>query len=150
MIVKATYTPAATSHNAGDSVGGAGTFQFYSSDYKGGDYVIIRTASLLIAGATIETTAWVLHLYNAAPTVVADDGAWDLSAAADLAKYIGKVDLAQVIDLGSSLYIENNAVNKPVLIPSGGALTGYLVNGSTLTPQAVAHTVTLYCEPVRS
>lgn len=149
MYAKATFAPAAASHDAGDVNGGAQEFRFYSDGYRGADYVMLRTVSLLIAGGTIETTAWTLHLYNVTPpSAIADDGAFDVPAG-DRSAYLGQVAIAQVVDLGSTLYIEGNAVNKPVPLLYG-KLFGYLVNGTTLTPQNVAHDVTLYAEPILS
>ena len=42
-----------------------------------------------------------LHLYNAAPTAIADNAAYTL-AAADLAKYIGKITISTLVDLGDN------------------------------------------------
>lgn len=135
----ATFTPAAASHVAGDSIGGAQEFALIGPS---AGRVRIVSATLEIDGATIETTAWRLHLYSVTPpSAYADDAAWDV-ASGDRAGYLGYIDFAQVIDLGSTLYIEA-APNKQLKL-AGTSLFGYLVNGTTLTPQAVAHIVTLH------
>lgn len=140
----ATFTPAATSHTAGDVVGGAQTF---STIGPSGSGIKIESASLLIAGATIETTAWVLYLYSVTPpSALADDAAWDLPSG-DRASFLGKIDIAQIVDLGSTLWIESHNIGKRVKLASAN-LFAYLVNGTTLTPAAVAHTVTLYASAV--
>lgn len=136
----ATFTPAAASHTNGDVNGGVGTFSAAALDMAS-DWLITR-ATLRIDGGTVETTAWTLHLYSSLPTTIADDAAYAL-ADADRSTYLGTVALAQVVDLGGTLYIENEAVNKQFK-SKGGTLYGFLVNGTTLTPQAVAHVVTLY------
>jgi hypothetical protein len=139
-----TFTPAATSHVAGDVNGGAGTF---SSICPSGGRIKINTVSLEIDGATIETTAWTLYLYNVTPpSATADDGAWDLPSG-DRASFLGKIDISQVVDICSTLWIEASNVGKQIKCSTAN-LFGYLVNGTTLTPQAVAHIVTLHAEAV--
>ena len=144
----ATFTPAAASHVAGDAHGAAAEFVF--RDRLGGvpatgSHVTIVSATLQINGGTIETTAWRLHLYTVTPpSAYADDAAWDISNATDLTSYLGYVDLSQVLDFGTTLYIDMPNLNKRIKM-AGTSVFGYLVNGTTLTPQAVAHIVTLHC-----
>lgn len=144
----ATFTPAASSHVAGDSVGGA--VEFVLRDRNGGIPAVgsnlsIVSATLQINGGTIETTAWRLHLYSVTPpSAYADDAAWDISNATDLTSYLGYVDLSQVLDFGTTLFIDMPNLNKRIKL-AGTSVFGYLVNGTTLTTQAVAHIVTLYC-----
>ena len=139
LVASATFTPAATSHVANDCNGAAGTFAFGAVSATS---VIINSASLLINGATAEATAWRLYLYSITPpSAIADDGAWDL-ASGDQASFRGLVDLGTAVDLGSTQYIEVNGLAKEVDL-AGTGLFGYLVNLTTLTPAAVAHTVKL-------
>lgn len=138
----AVFTPAAASHVAGDVHGGA---QEFASIGPSAGRIKIVGASLLIAGGTIETTAWQLHLFSVTPpSALADDAAFAL-ASGDRASYLGFLDLAQVVDVGDSLYIQTNNIFKPIKL-AGTSLFAYLVNTTTLTPQAVAHTVTLHAE----
>lgn len=135
----ATFTPAATSHAAGDVNGGA---QSFALGTPSGRTVRIVSATLRINSATIETTAWRLHLFSITPpSALADDAAF-LLPAGDLASYLGYVDFAQIVDMGDTLYIETTNIQKQVTL-TGTGLFGYLVNGTTLTPAAVAHIVTL-------
>src|SRR4249919_652867 len=102
-VTSATFTPAAASHTNGDSVGGA---QEFKNAGTVGEFVAIVSASLRIDNATIETSAWRLHLFDVTPpSAVADDGAF-LLAAGDRASYLGYIDLPQVIDMGDTLHIE--------------------------------------------
>ena len=134
------FTPAAASHTAGDVNGAAATFAIGGP--ASGTFEI-QSATLLIAGGTAETTAWTLHLYNVTPpSALADDSVWDIPSG-DRASYQGSISLAQTADVGSSLYIETNNIGKRVALGATGSLFGYLVNGTTLTPQAVTHTVTI-------
>lgn len=147
----ATFTPAATSHVAGDSIGGAVEFVLkdrLGSPPSSGSHLKITSATLQINGGTIETTAWRLHLYTVTPpSAYADDAAWDISNATDLTSYLGYVDLSQVLDLGTTLYIDMPNLNKQIKL-TGNSVFGYLVNGTTLTPQAAAHIVTLQCQAI--
>lgn len=136
----ATFTPAAASHVAGDVVGGA---QQFSNIGPSGGYITINSVTLEIDGATIETTAWKLYLYSVTPpSALADDAAFDLPSG-DRASFLGYVDIPQVVDLGATLWIESHNIGKRVKL-AGTSLFGYLVNGTTLTPAAVAHIVTLH------
>lgn len=141
LVASATFTPAAASHTAGDVVGGAQTFAFGA---PAGSVIRIVSATLRINNATIETTAWRLHLFSVTPpSALADDAAFTLPSG-DLASYLGYIDISQVVDMGDTLFIDMPTVNKQVaLAASGTGLFGYLVNGTTLTPAAVAHIVTL-------
>lgn len=135
----ATFTPAASSHTAGDSVG---TAQEFALGAPSGAYIRIVSANLRISNATIETTAWRLHMFNVTPpSALADDAAF-LLASGDRASYLGYLDFAQVVDLGDTLFIETTNIQKQIKL-AGTSLFGYLVNGTTLTPGAVAHVVTL-------
>jgi hypothetical protein len=76
------------------------------------------------------------------PSALADDAAFVL-AAADRASFLGYVDLGTAVDLVDTQWVETHGINKVVKLAST-SLWGYLVNITTLTPAAVAHTVTLH------
>lgn len=135
----ATFTPAAASHTAGDV---NGTAKEFALDAVSASYIRIVSANLQINGATIETTAWRLHMFSVTPpSALADDAAFTL-ASGDRASYLGYLDFAQVVDLGDTLFIETTNIQKQIKL-AGTSLFGYLVNGTTLTPAAVAHIVTI-------
>lgn len=139
-----TFTPAATSHVAGDVNGAAATF---ASMGTSGQRIMINSLTMEIDGATIETTAWTLHLYNVTPpSALADDAVFDLPSG-DRASYLGAIAIPQIVDLGATLYIEVNNIGKQVKL-AGTSLFAYLVNGTTLTPQAVAHIITLHAQGI--
>lgn len=140
----ATFTPAAASHTNGDVVGGAKEF---ANIGPATGHVVLKSVTLLIENATIETTAWALHLYNVTPpSAIADDAALTFGSG-DRAAYLGFIAISQVVDYGDTLWIEDRGINKYLKL-AGSSLFGYLVNGTTLTPGAVAHTVTLFAEAV--
>lgn len=139
LHASATFTPAATSHTAGDCNGAAGTFAFSAISASN---IAITGASLEIDGGTAEATAWRLYLYNVTPpSATADDGAWDL-ASGDRTAFLGYVDLGTAIDLGSTQWVEVSGLNKQIKL-AGTSAFGYLINLTTLTPAAVAHIVNL-------
>ena len=54
-----------------------------------------------------------VRLYNASPTAISDNDAWDFPVA-DRGKYLGKVQLATPIDEVSTLFCDNDQINKPI------------------------------------
>jgi hypothetical protein len=144
VSASATFTPAASSHVANDVVGGAQTFALGALSAS---VFMITDAELLINSGTAQATAWRLYIYNVTPpSATADDGAWDLPSG-DQASFLGYIDLGTAIDLGSTQWVENHGVNKTIKL-SGTGVFGYLVNLTTLTTAAVAHTVKLYGVPL--
>lgn len=142
LSASATFTPAATSHTAGDSNGTAGTFALGA---RSGSAIRIVSANLAINGDAAETTAWRLHMFSVTPpSALADDAAFTL-AAGDRASYLGYLDFAQTADLGDTQFIETTNIQKQITL-TGTGLFGYLVNGTTLTPAAVGHVVTIKAE----
>ena len=145
----ATFTPAASSHTAGDVVGGAKQFAF--TDRNGvalpaGSQIKINSATMLAAGATNETATWRLHLYSATPpSAAADDAAYDLTSG-DRATYLGYFDFAQLVDLGSTLFIE--ATPGKQLTLTSGSLFGYLTTLTTVTTAAIDRTIRMHCTSV--
>lgn len=135
----ASFTPAATSHTAGDAVGAAAQF---SLGAPSASLLRIVGASMLVASDTNETSTWRLHLFSVTPpSAVADDAAI-LIAAGDRASYLGYIDMAQLVDLGDTLFIEG-AQSKLIRL-TGTSVFGYLSNLTTVTTAAVARTVTLH------
>lgn len=51
-----------------------------------------------------------LHLYNAAPTAIADNAAYNLPAG-DRAKYLGYISLSTPVDLGATLWAQDDNIN---------------------------------------
>lgn len=135
----ATFTPAAASHVAGDVNGGAQEFALAA---PAASLLRIVNASLMVAGGTQETSTWRLYLFGVTPpSALADDAAF-LLPSGDRASFLGYFDFAQLVDVGDTLYIEATP-NKHIRL-TGTSVFGYLVNLTTLTPAAVAHTVRLH------
>lgn len=90
-------------------------------------------------------TTFRLHLYNAAPTAIADGTAFDLPAG-DRAKYLGYINLAAPVDLGATLWSQNDSANfNGKLADSSTTLYGILETIGAFTPSAqTVKKVTLY------
>jgi hypothetical protein len=135
------FTPAAASHTAGDANGAVGEFTDMCDE--NGGHIMITSASLMIAGASAEATAWRLYLFSVTPpSALADDAAFAL-ASGDRASFLGQIDLGTAVDLTDTQWVEVHGINKHVKLTST-SLFAYLVNLTTVTPAAVAHTVTLH------
>lgn len=140
----ASFTPAAAAYTAGDVFGLAQTFSGVGPS-AGGTIRIISTTLLIAHTALVSSEgAYTLHLFNTVlASPLADNDPFDL-AVADRDKYLGTLALGTPVDIGTSLWVEVNSLNKLILVPSGGAVIGYLVNAATITPTAAARTVTLH------
>lgn len=135
----ASFTPAANEHTAGDAVGVAAEFALAAPT---GALLRIVNASLLVAGGTQETSTWRLYLFSVTPPSALTDGGAFVLASGDRASFLGYFDFAQLVDVGDTLYIE--ATPSKVVRLTGTSVFGYLVNLTTLTPAAVAHTVRIH------
>lgn len=58
-----------------------------------------------------------LRLYNASPTAIADNAAWDLPSG-DRGKYLGKIRLGVPVDEGSTLFVDNDGIGKQITLTS--------------------------------
>jgi hypothetical protein len=77
-----------------------------------------------------------------APTAIADNAAFDLPAG-DRSKYIGSIDIGTPVDLGDTIWAQNDEVRKQVIL-SGDSVYGILQTVAGYTPSASAvKTVTL-------
>jgi hypothetical protein len=141
----ATFTPAASSHTANDCVGAAQEFALGATS---GARVMLTSATLYIDNTAALATAWRLHLYNVTPSsAIADDAAWDF-ADADVAQYLGFIDLpSTATDLGTNQFVQIDGLNKQIKL-TGTSVFGYLQNLSTVTLTASAHQVTLHGQVV--
>ena len=112
---------------------------------EGGTFVIFG-ARLRIDVAAIPAgmSSFRLHLYNAAPTAIVDNAAYNLPAG-DRAKYLGYVEISGVLDICDTLWIQATGVNFVGKLAAGStSLWGILQTVSAYTPTAsVVKTVTL-------
>lgn len=138
-----------TTYSIGDVVGSSPSANMVFSDVSSvdGSHVIIMGVSLRIDVSAIPEgmSEFRLHLYNTAPTPIADNDAYNLIAA-DRSKYLGCITLDAPIDLGDTLYSDTKNVNLKIKLATGStSLYGVLqtLNAYTPTSQA-AKTVKLH------
>lgn len=132
-----------TAYAAGDVLGSDTTassaLEFANIAGVAGQDILITSAQLQIDVSAIPSgmTSFRLYLYSVTPpSAYADNAAWDLPSG-DRASYLGYVDLGAPADLGSTLYVEVNQINKHVRL-STTSLFAYLVTNSAYTPTAQA------------
>ena len=104
----------------------------------------VAGSTILITGAhmRIDVNAvpsgmggFLVHLFNAAPTAITDNLAYNLIAA-DRAKYLGSIIVATPVDFGDTLWSEN-AVSKEVTLATGStSLFAVTTTLSAFTPSA--------------
>lgn len=123
-----------TPYTALDVVGGALTFT--SMGPSGGRIMLTSTQlELDITAIPSGMTSFFLALYNVTPpSALADNAPWDLPSG-DRASFLGIVQLGTPVDLGSTLYVEQNIINKQIKL-AGTSLFGYLVTQTGYTPAA--------------
>lgn len=140
----ATFTPAASSHTAGDCNGAAQEFALAAPS---GCLFLITDVRIMISSANAMATSWRLELYTVTPpSAYADDAAWDLPSG-DRASYVGSISLGTAVDKGSTQYLKTSGVNVTVKL-AGTSVFGYLINETTLTTEAVAHAVRISGTPL--
>lgn len=128
-------------YTAGDVLGpasGSSAIAFNGIAPPTGGNIIIVSAALErdVTGLVSGETTYTLHLYSGSPpSAFADNAAWDLSTAGDRALYLGNISLGTPVDLGSTLYVGTDGINKQVQLTSG-TIYGYLVTVGGYTPVA--------------
>lgn len=124
-----------TAYSAVDVVGGVLTIP--SVGPASGTAMLTGTRlELDIAAIPTGMTYFTLHLYSATPpSAYADNAAWDLPSG-DRSVYMGNVIVGTPVDLGSTLYVEVNQINKLMKLVGGSTVYGYLVTATGYTPAA--------------
>lgn len=156
-VVTLTRTADTTSYTANDVVGAATgstaalTFANMGppNTIDGGRVMITSVAMEIDSTAVISgQTSYRLYLYNVTPpSALGDNVAFDIPAG-DRASYLGYVDLGTPVDLGSTLYVETNGVNKQIKL-AGTNLFAYLVTIGAYQPaSATVHVITIHTIPM--
>lgn len=142
-----------TTYAAGDVVGvtggGTGCITFPLMGPGAGQIMITsarfqRNATALISGES----SYTLHLFNITqPGAQVDNAVFDV-AAGDQASYLGAISLGTPLDLGSTLHVEKNSINKQVTL-LGTSLFGVLVTDTSYQPvSAAVHIVELHSQAI--
>jgi len=90
----------------------------------------------LDAAVTAGITGYRLHLYNAAPTAIADNAPFNLPAA-DRAKYLGYINISTPIRLDDTQFAQDDNINYTCIL-AGTSLFGILQTIGAYTPTANA------------
>lgn len=137
------------SYTVGDVVGQnpAANLTFSNVVSTTGGQFIITSVTLEIDVAAIPSgmAGFRLHLYDATPTAIADNSAYDL-AAGDRNKYLGNIILGAPVDLGSTLWGQNDGLNFSGKLAAGStSIYGILETLGAFTPTAqTVKVITLY------
>ena len=131
-----------TAYTAGDvignstSAGGAvlalGTF----GNSSGFAFITGVTLRIDLTAIPSGMTSFRAHLYKSSPgSALADNDAWDLPSG-DRSAYLGYIDIGTPADVGSTLFVQYDEVNKLIELNGSAPTTvyGYLVTNGGYTP----------------
>lgn len=128
-----------TPYTAGDVVGAAAAALTFPNMGPAGGEIMLTSTTLEVDVAAIPSgmTSFTLRLYSATPpSAYADNAVWDLPAG-DRASYLGHINLGTPVDLGSTLRVAVDGINKQLkLAAASTSLYGYLISDSGFTPSA--------------
>lgn len=138
VLTRTADTNAYTANDViGRATGASAALQF--DGFPPGSHIMITSVRLEIddTGVISGETSYRLYLYGLSPaSALGDNAAFDLPAG-DRADFRGYVDLGTPVDLGSTLYVETNIVNKEIGLTAGQtSIYGYLVTNGGYTPSA--------------
>lgn len=125
-----------TAYTAGDVIGASAAALTFATGMTSAQRVMIAGVDLEYDVAAIPSgfTTCRLHLYSVTPpSALADNAAWDLPSG-DRASYLGYVDISQILDMGSTLFIQNDNVNKLIQMSGSASIFGYLMTTGAFTP----------------
>jgi hypothetical protein len=135
-----------TAYTIGDVVGtDPATNLIFSNVGNAGKNIFITGLTMRVNVANVPSgmSNFRLHLYNAAPTAIADNLAYNLPSE-DREKYLGYIDMLTPQDFGDTLWTEELQINKMVKLVDSN-LYGILETKGAFTPTAqCVKTLTLH------
>jgi hypothetical protein len=145
-ITRTNDTNAYTANDVvGAATGSTAAIEFTNMRPTAGQIRIVSSSLRIDAAAVIASeTSYLLHMYSVTPpSALGDNAAFDIPSG-DRASYLGFMSLGTPADLGSTLYVETNNIQKVVVL-TGTSLFGYLVTVGAYTPTASrVHTIKLF------
>jgi hypothetical protein len=126
----------ATAYTTLDAIGdtgGSAILQFPDMAAPGQVFEIISAAVRYDVAAVPASCAFLLALYNASPTAIADNAAWSL-VAGDRTKFVGMIDLGAPTAYVATLRAEVDDRRKHVLGSASRSLYGILLAKAGFTP----------------
>lgn len=119
----------------GAATGATAALSFTLMPGEGMVRVFSTTLEIDAAAVISGETSYTLQLYRETPpSALGDNAAWDLPSG-DRATYIGSLALGTPVDVGASLFIQVDNINKDLYLPIG-VVYGYLVTVGPYTPTA--------------
>ena len=126
-----------TAYAAADGISTeAGANLTFATELAAGSKFAIYSASIRSTNAAIISgaTTYKLHLFNAAPTAIADNAAHAV-VTADVAKYLGYITLSAMEDAGDFISKRTDAINAVMsLAAAGTSIYGQLQTVGGFTP----------------
>ena len=111
-----------TAYTAGDVVGATAGSAIHTLTTAGpsGGYILIQSISMATPDTSVPAgmASFRIHFYNASPTAIADNAAFDLLTT-DHGKYLGYVDLPTPQDFGSSIYTQSDYSGRLMKLATG-------------------------------
>lgn len=112
-------------------------FDNITKDHGSGFIVSGARARFDIASLPSGMSGFRLHIYNSAPTAIADNSAYNLPSS-DAAKYIGYITISPPLDLGETLWSQDDNLNfSGKLANNSLALYGIFETLSAFTPSGL-------------
>ena len=149
-ITRPSTTPTYSIGQVIGDTGGSAIFTFPGmiNNSSGGE-IMITSVELEIDVSSIPSgmSGYMLRLYNALPTAIADAGTWDLPSG-DRGKYLGRIQLGIPIDEGSTLFIDNDNINKQITLISTSLYTELVTLGSYTATSAAAKRLTIHATEI--
>lgn len=129
-----------TAYTAGDVVSTAAgqliTFEMSRLRETGSDCLLLSAVLQIRVNAVPSgMSGFRLHLYKTAPAVIADNAVYNLPSA-DVAAYVGFIDLPTPQDFGDTLIAQATAIQLQATLASGGELYGILQTLGAYTPNS--------------
>ena len=111
-----------TAYTAGDVVGSTTGSAIHTLPTAGpsGGYILIQSIAMVTHDTSVPAgmASFRIHFYNASPTAIADNAAFDLLTT-DHGKYLGYVDLPTPQDFGSSIYSQTDYPGRLIKLATG-------------------------------
>jgi hypothetical protein len=141
-----------TPYTALDVIGdtnGSAIFEFTNMGKAGGEVMITSVeVEVDVVAVPSGMTSFNLRLYNASPTAIVDNAAWDFPVA-DRGKYLGKITTSNVVDEISTLFCDNDQVNKQVTLVTTSLFVqlqtvgGFTPSANSTVKRVTIHTIEL-------
>lgn len=120
----------------GSATGSTAALTFTPMSPAAGGEVMLTSAQLEIDAAAVPSgmTSFQLALYSVTPpSAYGDNAAWDL-ASGDRASFLGLINIGTPVDIGSTLVINTDVINKQITVLATASLFGYLITNGGFTP----------------